>query len=204
MIYDHTTLADKFKEYSNVNQKIALEARKGTYVKIKRSLYSDAVKVDAPVLANVCLSPSYLSFEYALAFYGLIPEKVSLYSSACFGKKTNKVFESEALTLSYSSIPEPVFPEGILFLRNEAGMRYKIASPEKALCDTLYSTYPVRSLKDLKTLLFSDLRLDGMELKKLDYGFILRIIPLYRSNTLNVFGKYIQKELLYEHNKRTD
>lgn len=200
MIYDHITLADKFKEYSNVNQKIALETRKGTYVKIKRGLYSDDVKVDAPVLANVCLSPSYLSFEYALAFYGLIPEKVSLYSSACFGKKTNKVFESEALTLSYLSIPEPVFPEGILFLRNEAGVRYKIARPEKALCDTLYSTYPVRSLKNLKTLLFDDLRLDGMELMKLDYGFILHIIPLYRSNTLNVFGKYIRKELLHEHN----
>ena len=204
MIYDHIMLADKFKAYSNVNQKIALEMRKGTFVKIKRGLYSNDVKADAPVLANVCLSPSYLSFEYALAFYGLIPEKVSLYSSACFGKKTNKVFESEALILSYSSIPEPVFPEGIRFLRNEAGMRYKIARPEKALCDTLYSSYPVRSLKDLKTKLFEDLRLDEARLNELDFDFILGIIPLYRSNTLNVFGKYIRKELLHERNKRTD
>lgn len=204
MLYDHTILVDKFKGYSNVNQKIALEARKGTFVKIKRGLYSDNVKVDAPVLANVCLSPSYLSFEYALAFYGLIPEKVSLYSSACFGKKANKTFESGALTLSYSSIPERAFPEGILFLRNEAGMRYKIARPEKALCDTLYSTYPVRSLKDFKTMLFEDLRIDETGLKKLDYGFILKVIPLYRSNTLNVFEKYIRKELLHERNKRTD
>jgi hypothetical protein len=204
MVYDHITLADKFKGYSNVNQKIALEIRKGAFTKIKRGLYSDDVMVDAPVLANACISPSYLSFEYALAFYGLIPEKVSLYTSACFGKKTNKVFESEALTLSYSFIPEPAFPKGIVFLRNEAGVRYKIARPEKALCDTLYSAYPVRSLKDLKTMLFEDLRIDEMELKNLDCGFIFEIIPLYRSNTLNVFGKYMRKELTHECDKRTD
>ena len=192
-------LEDKFKQYSNVNQKIALEIRKGAFTKIKRGLYSDNVKMDAPVLANVCLSPSYLSFEYALAFYGLIPETVSVYSSACFGKKTNKIFESESLTLSYSFVPALAFPEGITFLKSEAGIRYKVASPEKALCDTLYSRYPVRSVKDLKEMLFEDLRLDEEELRKLDLAFILRIIPLYRSTTLNVFEKYIRKEMLHEH-----
>ncbi len=204
MIYDRIMLEDEFKEYSNVNQKIALEVKKGTFTKIKRGLYSDDVKTDAPVLANVCLSPSYLSFECALSFYGLIPEKVLVYSSASFGKKTNKTFESGALILSYSFVPRLAFPEGIAFLRNEAGTRYKIASPEKALCDTLYSRYPVRSLKDLKEMLFSDLRLDEERLRKLDFGFILRVIPLYRSNTLNVFGKFIRKEILRERDQRAD
>ncbi len=198
MIYDHDMLKDKYKGYSNVNQKIALEAAKGSFTKIKRGLYSDNVKMDAPVLANVCLSPSYLSFEYALAFYGLIPEKVSVYTSASFGKKGSKVFESKDLALSYSYIPARAFKDGVSFLQNEKGMRYKIARPEKALCDTLYSRYPVRSLKELKTMLFEDLRVDEDRFMKLDFPFLLRIIPLYHSSTLNVFEKYIRKELSNE------
>ena len=46
---------------------------------------------------------------------------------------------------------------------------YKIASKEKAICDLLYSKYPVRSISDLKTLLFEDLRIDEDEFQTLNF-----------------------------------
>ncbi|HHT66925.1 MAG TPA: hypothetical protein GX010_01660 [Erysipelotrichaceae bacterium] len=191
MIYDMQALKTKYKNYSNINQKISIETKKNNLIRIKRGLYTDDLKVDGPVIANVCYGPSYLSFEYALSYYGLIPEYVSVYTSACFGKKNNKRYQLKNATFEYRSVPDKVFSYGITYLTNEKGVRYKIARKEKALCDTLYSKYPVRSIKDLKIMLFDDLRIDEDEFMELDFDFIILIAPLYRSNTLSVLRKYV-------------
>ena len=82
---------------------------------------------------------------------------------------------------------------GIIIMKNSKGISYKIASKEKALCDILYSKYPVRSIKDLKILLFKDIRIDENEFFKMNFEFIKEITPLYHSNSLNVLKKYLSK-----------
>lgn len=193
MIYDSTSLKNKYSKYSNINQKISIEVSKERLVRVKRGLYTDNIKVDAPIIANVCYEPSYISFEYALYHYGLIPEHVYVYTSACFNKKNNKTYVTKEVTFEYRSVPNEVFPYGITYEKNESGLRYKIASKEKALCDILYSKYPVRSIKELKVLLFEDLRIDEDEFYKLDFNFIIEIAPLYRSNTINTLSRYIRE-----------
>ena len=83
MIYDLSALKNKYHDLSNINQKIFLETKKGNLVRIRRGLYSDNIKVDSPVIVNVCYGPSYSLFEYVLFHYGLIPEYVSLFTSSC-------------------------------------------------------------------------------------------------------------------------
>ena len=194
MIYDFQNLSIKYKEYSNIYQKINNECKKGILVKIKRGLYSDDLYNDREVIANICYNPSYISFEYALSYYGVIPEFVSTFTSATFGKKNNKIYHMKDFTFDYRSVPDEVFPMGILILKNSKDISYKIASKEKALCDLLYSKYPVRSIKDLKTLLFEDMRIDENEFIKMNVEFIKEIAPLYHSNSLNVLKKYLDKE----------
>ena len=194
MIYDFQSLRIKYKEYSNLYQKINNECKKGILVKIKRGLYSDDLYNDKEVIANICYNPSYISFEYALSYYGIIPEFVSTFTSATFGKKNNKIYHMKDFTFDYRSVPDEVFPMGILILKNSKDISYKIASKEKALCDLLYSKYPVRSIKDLKTLLFEDMRIDENEFLKMNVEFIKEIAPLYHSNSLNVLKKYLDKE----------
>ena len=194
MIYDFQSLSIKYKEYSNIYQKINNECKKGILVKIKRGLYSDDLYNDKEVIANICYNPSYISFEYALSYYGVIPEFVSTFTSATFGKKNNKIYHMKDSTFDYRSVPDEVFPMGILILKNSNDISYKIASKEKALCDLLYSKYPVRSIKDLKTLLFEDMRIDENEFLKMNVEFIKEIAPLYHSNSLNVLIKYLNKE----------
>ncbi len=196
MIYNMAALKLKYSDYANINQKISLEALKGNLVRVKRGLYTDNLWIDAPVISNVCYSPSYISYEYALSYYGLIPERVSVYTSAVFGKKNNKRYQLDGACFEYKSIPDEVYPYGITFLKNENGITYKIASKEKSLCDELYSKYPVRNISDIKMMLFEDLRIDEEELKKLDFEFIKEIAPLYHSNTLLSFVKFINKELI--------
>ena len=194
MIYDFQSLRIKYKEYSNIYQKINNECKKGILVKIKRGLYTDDLYNDKEVIANICYNPSYISFEYALSYYGVIPEFVSTFTSATFGKKNNKIYHMKDSTFDYRSVPDEVFPMGILIMKNSKDISYKIASKEKALCDLLYSKYPVRSIKDLKTLLFEDMRIDENEFLKMNVEFIKEIAPLYHSNTLNVLKKYLNKE----------
>ena len=194
MIYDFQNLRIKYKEYSNIYQKINNECKKGILVKIKRGLYSDDLYNDKEVIANICYNPSYISFEYALSYYGVIPEFVSTFTSATFGKKNNKIYHMKDSTFDYRSVPDEVFPMGILIMKNSNDISYKIASKEKALCDLLYSKYPVRSIKDLKTLLFEDMRIDENEILKMDVEFIKEIAPLYHSNSLNVLIKYLNKK----------
>lgn len=193
MIFDLQSLKIKFKDYSNINQKISLECKKGNLTRIKRGLYSDDLICDIEVVANVCYSPSYISFEYALSYYGLIPEYVSALTSATYGKKNNKKYKLDNALFVYSSVPSDVYPKGILIEENINGQSYKIASKEKALCDMLYKKYPVRSIKGLNYLLFEDLRIDEDDLLSLDKEFINEIAPLYHSNTLNTFLKLINK-----------
>ena len=194
MVYDFQNLRIKYKEYSNIYQKINNECKKGILVKIKRGLYSDDLYNDKEVIANICYNPSYISFEYALSYYGVIPEVVSTFTSATFGKKNNKIYHMKDSTFDYKSVPDEVFPMGILIMKNSKDISYKIASKEKALCDLLYSKYPVRSIKDLKTLLFEDMRIDENEFLKMNVEFIKEIAPLYHSNSLNVLKKYLNKE----------
>ena len=146
---------------------------------------------------NTELSVSYrgisaTSYENEYTENVVIPEYVTLFTSAVFNKKNYKIYRTNETSFEYRSVPNDVFYEGITFLKNEEGIRYKIATKEKALCDALYSKYPVRTICEFKTLLFEDLRIDEEEFTKLNFDFIIRIAPQYHSNTLLTLGKFLQ------------
>ena len=66
--------------------------KKGYIKKLRRGYYifADAILNEAALflIANRLYMPSYVSFESALSYYGLIPEGVYSVTSAC-GKKTS-------------------------------------------------------------------------------------------------------------------
>lgn len=66
-------------------------------IRIKRSLCSDDIKGDGSIIANICYSQSYILFEYTW----LIPEYVSVYTSACFNKKNNKTYILNEANIKY-------------------------------------------------------------------------------------------------------
>ncbi len=193
MIYNMIALNNIYKNVSNLNQKVSLECKKGKLYRIKRGLYSTNIDKDAPIIANLCCEPSYISFEYALSYYGMIPELVSMFTCACFKKKNYKKFSSNGYVFEYRSIPDASYPYLVDYLKNEDGIRYKIASKEKALLDILYSKYSVRSFKDLEYLLFNDLRIDEDCLETLNKEELFTVGPLYHCNTINTFLRYLKR-----------
>ena len=80
---------------------------------IKSSLCSDDIKGDGPIITNICYSPSYILFEYTLS-YGLIPEYVSVYTSACFNKKNNKTYILNEANIKYKIVMNVTFMDELL------------------------------------------------------------------------------------------
>ena len=74
----------------------------------------------------------------------------------------------------------------------EGEYSYQIATPEKALCDKLYSLSPVYSVKALKELLFDDLRIDEAVFYALRKNDIFQLAPLYRATNLKLLAKFME------------
>ena len=193
MIYSFDDLALKYRDYINIKSKINREVHSGKLIQITRGLYETDANVTGKYLAGRIFGPSYLSFDYALSLYGLIPEAVyKTYTSASFQKKKTKKFENQYGLFTYRDIPSDVYPLGVL-LYEENGYSYQIATPEKAMCDKLYSLPPVSNLTEFSALLFDDLRIDENEFKKLDMEVIEKLAPLYRANNLKFLIKFVRR-----------
>jgi hypothetical protein len=193
---DSRWLVDHFRGYENPHAKIVSLERRKELIRLKRGLYvtSDALEkhLSYGCIANRLYGPSYVSFAYALRLYGLIPEHVPNVTSATRGKRHIKRFDTPLCSFFYRDVPAEVFHKEVVY-REEAGGRYLIASPEKALCDELSTMSGMRTIRALKTLLFDDLRIDMHELAKLDSAIISELAPYYQSTTVDAFSRLTQK-----------
>lgn len=110
--------------------------RQGKIKSLRRGMYVlgelyRKVNPNPAVLANRIYTPSYLSFHWALGYYGLIPEKVVVYSSAT--TRVPRLFENEFGRFQYKHIKSDCFAGYQTVEMN--GQKILIAAPEKALLD---------------------------------------------------------------------
>lgn len=193
MLYSFYDLALRFQNYVDIKGKIRREIQAGQLIPVARGLYESERNISGKYLAGRIYGPSYLSFEYALSLYSLIPEAVHrTFTSATFQKRRSKKYHNAFGTFLYRDVPAKVYHFGIV-LHEENGYSFQIATPEKALCDELYSLSPVKSISELKALLFEDLRLDEQEFLKLNMADLQELAPLYRSANLKFLNKLIER-----------
>ena len=191
MLVSFDALAQQFAGYTDVKGKIRREVQGGRLVQVARGLYETDARTDGKYLAGAIYGPSYLSFDYALSVHALIPEAVYAYTSATFRKGKTKRYENAFGTFLYHDVPAAVYPIGVE-IKVEGGYSYQIASPEKALCDKLYSLSPVYSVRALKELLFDDLRIDEAAFYTLQKDDISQLAPLYRATNLKLLAKFME------------
>ena len=197
MIVTTSILKDRYRDYSNVLDKIKRDVDKNILIRLTRGLYETDRNVSPYLLAAPILSPSYLSFEFALSYYHLIPERVFAITSASFCLRKNKTFINEFGRYEYSDIPSAAFPYEITYIE-EGDYIVKIASKEKAICDSLYKWRVVSNLKELKELLFVDKRIDIYEFMSCDFEVMIKLAKLYKRTNLNLLIKLIRKEYQHE------
>ncbi|MFA7560949.1 MAG: hypothetical protein WCY80_02455 [Candidatus Izemoplasmatales bacterium] len=193
MIKTIEELKELYESYSDVQGKIRRDVKDGKLTHIVRGLYETDKNTPGHYLPSYIYGPSYLSFDYALFYYGFIPERVTTYTSATYNKHKTKKYITPFGNYIYKDIPKLAFPLEIKVIE-ENGYVYHIASKEKALCDKLYNLKPVYSVKLLKNLLFDDLRIDDTQFETLDKKKLRMLIPKYKSKNLALLGKLIKEE----------
>lgn len=107
----------------------------GLLVRLKKGLY--ALKTDYPAeeeIANALYKPSYISFEYALAYYSILPEMP--YKVTCATTKPTRIFTVVDIDFAYYTIKNEAYT-GYSLVRTES-KSLLIADPEKAFVDYLY------------------------------------------------------------------
>lgn len=180
MIKTAAMLREELQQYHNPTAKIKRMADSGQLTPIIKGLYETDASTPGHYLAAAIYGPSYLSFEFALAWHNLIPEAVYSYTSATCGKGRKKRYDTAFGTFLYRDVPVAAFPYGTE-LHAENGYSFVIASPEKALCDQLYTIAPRDNRAALRRLLYEDMRIDPQAFAALDMHALSELAELYRT-----------------------
>ncbi len=114
--------------------------KKGLLIQLRKGLYilNDGDRrwtLSRLFLANQLYQPSYISTEYALHYYDLIPERAVDLTSVTPRKSI--VFENHYGRFIYQHVKIKSF-SGYRMIKDENNFNILVAEPEKALLDFLY------------------------------------------------------------------
>lgn len=175
--FSHGALLPLLAGYRRPNDKIADWLAQGVLVSLRRGLYVVGPEwrkgaVLSPLVANRLYGPSCVSLESALAWHGLIPERVVEVTSVCM--KRGRVMDNALGRFSYLTLPAEVYPVGIRTESVEQGVSFLMADPAKALCDKIMLTRHLRvtSRAAMQDFLLEDLRVDPDALVNLDRSVV--------------------------------
>jgi len=182
--FDYPLLMRCLQGYSKPRDRVTKWLKTGAITRVKKGLYVFGEKYRrGPIclssLANLIYGPSYISKEYALSFYGLIPERVDLVTSMTTQK--TKIFSTPIGNFSYTHLNLTKYTPGICLKEIDELHVCLIASPEKAMADLIASQKSIASQEELLEHLLENLRVDEEGLYKLNLPHLKIIAAAYQN-----------------------
>jgi len=176
---DYLMLMESLRDYQHPRDRVTRMLRSGTMIRVKKGIYVRNDRRDPyarEVLANLLYGPSYVSLEYALQYHGLIPEAVS--TITCVTTRKNKVFPTPVGNFEFRHLREAFYSVGFEWHPVDSRRGFLIASPEKALWDTLYMRVPHLEADRVEEHLFQNMRCDEAAFHELDFR---KLEPLFQA-----------------------
>ena len=196
--FDYQALLDGLREYDRPRDKITALLRQGDIVRVKKGIYIFGERYkrrpfSKEVLANMICGPSYVSLDYALHYYGLIPERVEAVTSVTCSR--GRRFSTPVGLFMYRGVPMRAYPIGIDQVELEGGRSFLIAIPEKALTDKIQADRgtAIRTQTEMRTYLLDSLRIDPEGLGRLNAETISLIADHYRSRKIRLLSGLIRR-----------
>ncbi|MFZ4581034.1 MAG: type IV toxin-antitoxin system AbiEi family antitoxin domain-containing protein [Paludibacter sp.] len=180
---DTATLTGSLNDYKSPKDKISTLEQSNFLIRLKRGLFVVSPKLfnqplSRELIANHLYGPSYVSFQTALSYYKLIPERVHVISSMTI--KRSRSFSTQLGNFEYIGISKEYLTIGIRqeIVNNEYA--FLIASPEKALCDLIVQTAGLRlqSEKAIRIYLEEDMRIDLSVIERYNIDIIKECISV--------------------------
>lgn len=193
---DYLFLLDCLSHYKHPRDKITKLLKSKQLIRIKKGIYIFGQDYrrrpySLKVLANMIYGPSYVSYEYALSYYHLIPEKVTRITNAC--TKRNKYFSTPVGDFDYFPISSAVYPIGITLQFIDENTSFLIATKEKALTDLIAKTKYFQTKNDLFEYLTESLRIIEEELFHLNIQILREIAQKYNHRNVDLLCEILQK-----------
>ena len=195
---DYGLLMSHLQTYKAPHRKISRLLKSGDLIRVKKGLYVLGEQPrQSPLcrewLANLIYGPSYVSQEYALAYYGLIPERVNTVTSMTC--KRHKKFDTPLGVYTYSYLNKRRFKVGVDWQARGEYAHILMASPEKALCDTIAIYRDLKNMDDMQCHLIENLRIEQEDLMDLNKERLKKIAFEYRHPTINLLYQTIHRGL---------
>jgi hypothetical protein len=196
--FDYQTLLHSLGQYSRPRDKISDLLRKGVIIRVKKGIYIFGEDYrrrpfSREILANLIYGPSYISLEYALHYFGLIPERVEAVTSVTTGR--SRKYATPVGLFRYRMIPLAAFRMGMDRVELDDGRSFLIATPEKALADKIRDDRGngLQTQGQLMDYLENNLRVDPTALTKLNSEHIGAIAHRYGSRKLQLLSKLLRR-----------
>ena len=178
-------------EYKNPRDWLARKVKQKELIRLKNGFFVIAEKIENDLvpyeqIANLLYGPSYISFEWALSYYQMIPEGVYGVTSASAVK--SKRFKTALGNFDYRALNHSRYAVGLDQQENGAG-KFIIATPEKALADLVHAKSKNLEAKDLLVDLIESRRIDEDLLKKLNKPHLLEIADCYHSKAVTELSR---------------
>lgn len=183
--FDYVMLKSALKNYKNPRVKINDLLKRNEIIRVKKGLYVFSSNNSTNLyiketLANLIYGPSYISMEYALSFYGIIPERTETITNVT--NKRNKMFETPIGRFAYKYINPELYSFGITQIEIDNLHRVLIATEEKAIVDLLHFSKSMKETRELESFIFNDMRFDENQLKRLNKTRLKQLSRLYSGN----------------------
>ena len=184
---DYNFLKSALSGYKNIRIKINDMLKKKEITRVKKGLYVLGKPYSRShfyreTLSNLIYGPSYISLEYALSFYGLIPEKTETVTAVT--SKRNKTFNTPVGCFTYRYIKPDLYTDGVTLINLDENHNILIATREKALADILYFTGRFKNVGELSSFLLENLRIDSDEISRLKINDIKQLAGKYKGNVI--------------------
>jgi hypothetical protein len=180
--FDYIALTGALSGYANPRNQISKLIRNGAIIRVKKGIYVFGPTVGAApfshaILAHWIYGPSYLSCETALAYYGLIPERVE--ATISMTPKRDAQFETPVGRFIYHHIKTAQYIPGITQVELYPNRHVLMATPEKALVDMINRLPPLHTLAAVQSWLHDALRIEPESIIKLSKTRFVTIAQAY-------------------------
>jgi predicted transcriptional regulator of viral defense system len=160
-----------------------IRLRNGFYLISEKIQQGSGQVIPYEQVANFLYGPSYVSLEWALSFYGMIPERVYTVTSMTLGRA--KEYHTPIGDFSYHPLKSAVYSIGVEIKKSSCSIGgFLMASREKALADFVFKACKGLNKKQLGVELLESKRLNLEIVRELDKNLLSEIADIYRSTVV--------------------
>ena len=189
---DAQTLINVLADYRKPRECILRMIKNEELIRLKNGFYLITHKIRSgsntiipyEQVANLLYGPSYVSLEWALSFYGMIPERVHTITSMTLGR--NKEYHTPIGDFVYYKLSSNSYSIGITQKQTSDFIGgFLMATPEKALADLVFKTCKNLDKDQLKQELLESKRIDRDFFHQLNKALLVEIGQSYRAKSVN-------------------